>query len=234
MDKIIVANWKANPNTAKQAIALAKAIDKSGVVIAPPYPFLESLSKTLRRATLGAQDVFWADRGAYTGEVSLNQLKNLKVKYIILGHSERRKFLNETDEFINKKVKAALKAGFKVILCVGEWRRQSFGQAKIFVRGQLKKDLADVRSYRNLVITYEPVWAISTSKSGKPDKPEDAAQMAKFIKQSLVISHKLSVRVLYGGSVNAKNAKSFLKYKEIDGVLVGGASLSPREFLKII
>ncbi len=228
MKKLIIANWKSNPDSLVQAKKLGRDIDKPGVVIAPPYPFLESLGKTLRRATLGAQDVFGADRGAYTGEVSLSQLKDLKVKYIILGHSERRKFLGETDELINKKVKAALRAGFKTVLCVGEWRRQSLSQAKVFVRGQLKKDLAGVRSYRNLIITYEPVWAISTSKSGKPDKPENAAQMARFIKSII------KAKVIYGGSVNAKNARSFLKYKEIDGALVGGASLKPREFLKII
>ncbi len=238
MDKIIVANWKANPNTTKQAVALAKALDKRGVVVAPPYPFLEQVGRVLKKATLGAQDVFWADSGPYTGEVSLKQLKSLKVKYVILGHSERRKYLGETDELINKKVKAALKMGFKVILCVGEWKRKSLSSAKSFVKNQLRRDLRGTNklgSYpaNKLIIAYEPVWAISTGRAGA-DKPEDAVEMAKFIKQLLVVSHKLSVKVLYGGSVNAKNAYSFLKHKEIEGALVGGASLKPKEFRKVI
>ncbi len=236
--KIIIANWKSNPRNVKLAKALAKVTDLSSnrikLVIAPPDTFLEDVGNILKKASLGAQDVFWADSGAYTGEVSIKQLKSLKVKYVIIGHSERRKFLKETDKLINKKIKASLKAGFKVILCIGEWQRHSLAKAKIFVKSQIRKDLDGVKNYKNLIIAYEPVWAISTNKSGKSDRPEDAVEMAKFIKQSLVISHKLPVKVLYGGSVTYKNAKSFLRQKEIDGALVGGASLIPKDFKKIV
>lgn len=229
MPKLIIANWKSNPDNSRQAIALAKAIDRKGVVIAPPYPFLEAVGKSIKKATLGAQDVFWADSGPYTGEVSLKQLKSLGVKYVILGHSERRIYLGETDDLINKKVKTALKSGFKVILCVGESKRKSLSSAKSFVKNQLRRNLIGVNRFKNLIITYEPVWSIS---GGDPrhraDNPKDAAEMVRFIKQMV------RVKVIYGGSVTGNNAKSFFKHKEIDGVLVGGASLNSQEFKKML
>jgi len=237
MKKLVVANWKMNPASPGQAWLLARNEDFKGVVIAPPFPFLPLISKILRKAKAGAQDVFWAEGGAYTGEVSSRQLRSLGADYVIVGHSERRA-LGETDEIINKKVKAALGEGLKVILCVGEpWiiRQKGIAAAKTFVKNQLQKDLRGIRNkelgIRNLVIAYEPVWAIGT---GRADKPKETVEMVSFIKQSLVISHKSPVRVLYGGSVTAKNAKHFLSQKDIDGALVGGASLRPEEFKKII
>ncbi len=237
MNKIIIANWKLNPLTEKDAVRLATASDVSGVVICPPFPFLEKVHGALKKAALGAQDIFWESSGAYTGEVSAPMLKNFGVSYVIIGHSERRA-LGETDSDINKKVKAALVAGLKVILCVGEpWaiKKKGLAAAKNFVAGQIKKDLAGLKSlvinHKSLTIAYEPIWAIGT---GKNDKPENTAEMVKFIKKLLVSSHKSKVSVLYGGSVNAKNIADFLERGCVDGALVGGASLKPAEFKKIM
>jgi len=236
--KLLIANWKLNPETSWAAIRLAKAVDKKGVVICPPFIFLTEIKKVLKRAALGAQDVFWEEKGAYTGEVSAAALRDLGVKYVIIGHSERRRWLRETDEMINKKVRAALGAGLKAILCVGEplsVRRQGLATAKKFVKNQLKKDLksismSHVADRLSLIIAYEPVWAIGT---GRADKPEETVEMAKFIKSQLpATGYRLPV--LYGGSVNSLNARNFLQYKDINGALVGGASLNAKEFGKII
>ncbi len=234
-----------NPDSASEAVLLAKGIEKgiskpgNEVVIAPPFPFLSAVKKVIKRAKLGAQDDFWENSGAHTGEVSPAMLKNSGVEYVIIGHSERRR-LGETDEMINKKIKASLKAGLKAILCVGEPKRGTdlrfknyeLRKAKNYVRMQLNKDLKGILKSKfinpkSLIVAYEPIWAIGT---GKSDKPEDTTEMAKFIKGKVGVR----VPVLYGGSVTSQNAGSFLKYKEIDGALVGGASLKSEEFNKII
>ncbi|MFA5099221.1 MAG: triose-phosphate isomerase, partial [Candidatus Paceibacterota bacterium] len=177
-----------------------------------------------------------------TGEISPDMLKDFGAEYVIVGHSERRKYLNETDELINKKVIAGLNGGLKVILCIGEnlaIRRLGIKAVKKFVKNQLQKDLKSITTnYKsqttNLIIAYEPIWAIGT---GKACNPEDALEIIKFIKQALSIKYKYkvsSIKVLYGGSVDGKNVADFIKYKDIDGVLVGGASLKPKEVLEII
>lgn len=238
MRKLLVANWKLHPGTQTEAIRLAKASDQRGVVICPPFPFLDSAGKTLKKAELGSQDVFWEEQGPYTGEVSSAMLKNMGARYVIIGHSERRRWQNETDALIAQKVRAALFAGLKVILCVGEpamIRKRGLAAAKNFVKSQLQKDLAKLKaiSYKPkaIVVAYEPIWAIGT---GKPDKPPESAAMAKFIKNYLAKSYKLKARVLYGGSVNSKNVLHFLTHKEIDGALVGGASLNTQDFRKMM
>jgi triosephosphate isomerase (TIM) len=243
MRKLIVANWKMNPASYKEADTLVQRVSKYAgkiksvdVVLCPPFTWLTDLSHGATKGILwGAQDVFWEEKGAFTGEVSPVMLKNSNVKYVIIGHSERRKWLGETDEMVNKKVLAALKGGLRVILCVGEplsVRKKGFSTAKKFVKNQLIKDLRGVRA--SLVIAYEPIWAISGGKYGHPtDDPKDSAEMARFIR-SVVMGQLPRVVVIYGGSVNSKNAKSFLQYKEIDGALVGGASLDAKEFNKII
>ncbi|HEY4496907.1 MAG TPA: triose-phosphate isomerase, partial [Candidatus Paceibacterota bacterium] len=199
----------------------------------------ESIKKTIKKSVLGAQNMFWGDLGAYTGEISWRQLKRLGVEYVILGHSERRKYLDETDELINKKVSAALRVGLNVILCVGEplnIRRKGISIAKKFVKSQLLKNLRSTNKLKShltnkLIIAYEPVWAIGT---GKPDKPESAVEMSTFIKSIVMSQLSVLPPVLYGGSVDAKNAEGFLSNDLIDGALVGGASLKSKEFQKII
>lgn len=240
MNKLLIANWKMNPDSAAEAVRLARAEDLNGVVVAPPFIFLERVKKVLRRAQLAGQDVFLSEPRAATGEISPYMLKQVGVGYVIVGHSERRRLVGETDELISKKVQAALKAGLKVVLCVGELKRDlrskiyDLRKAKNFVKKQLIKDLKglNLKSYGlSLIIAYEPVWAIGT---GTPDNPASAAEMIKYIKKILNLRyHGLNPRVLYGGSVTAKNAAGFLRRPEIDGALVGGASLKAGEFKKI-
>ncbi len=242
---MLVANWKMNcPPAAdwKAAVKKLAALKKEGIetVICPPFVSLEKIAALLKESgvKLGAQDVFWEKSGAFTGEISAEMLRNAGVEYAIIGHSERRRFLGETDEMINKKIASALKAGLTAILCVGEdssVRRRGKKAAEKFVKNQLEKDLKglpDVKSQKpKIIAAYEPVWAIGT---GTPDTPADAAEMAGFIKEILNSKFRIpNFSVLYGGSVNGKNAGDFINSPEIDGALVGGASLKPEEFLKI-
>lgn len=240
MKKLLIANWKANPDTAMRALALARKIH-AGIphgkgpeaVIAPPFPFLQLVGGALSRAELGAQDLFWEDLGPYTGEVSWHQLKHFGVKYAIVGHSERRALVGETDEMINKKVQAALDAAITPVLCVGEpkeVRKGGIAAAKRYVGAQLEKDLEGVRKGR-IVIAYEPIWAIGT---GTPDSPKSAAEMIHSIRERVPGDMQKPLRVIYGGSLTAANADAFLKEPEIEGALVGGASLNPKEFITII
>ncbi|OGZ00260.1 MAG: triose-phosphate isomerase [Candidatus Liptonbacteria bacterium RIFCSPLOWO2_01_FULL_52_25] len=244
MKKLIVANWKMNVPLLKswRGFRAPRGVE---VVVCPPFPYLSRFALHASRFKIGAQDVFWEEKGAFTGEVSSTMLKGVGVEYVIIGHSERRKWLCETDEMVNKKLIAALRAGLKVILCVGESlsvRKKGIAAAKRFVRSQLQKDLARVSRFTlhasRLVIAYEPIWAISGGHYGHPtDDPKDSAEMARFIKgivRSTLHAPRSTIRVLYGGSVNSKNVKSFLHYKEIDGALVGGASLDAKEFRKMI
>lgn len=238
MFKLVVGNWKLNPPTFAAAEKMAAAVSDVAkaaangvkVIICPPFVWLRELAR--RRyggLEFGAQDVFWKEEGAYTGEISPLMLKNCGAEYVIVGHSERRR-LGETDKMINQKVKAALRFGLKPILCVGEdrkVRRRGIAAAKDFVKHQLQKDLTGVQS-KNLILAYEPLWAISTVRGGSADTPEDAAKMIQFIKS--VVSSK----VLYGGSVTSANVLPFFAGPEVDGVLVGGASIKPAEFKKII
>lgn len=228
-----------NPGTLKEAISLTKASDKKNVVVAPPFVFLEEIGKTLKNAELGAQDVFGGeiDKGAFTGEISAKELKNLGVKYAIVGHSERRHKLGETDKIVAKKVKAALDGGLIPVLCVGETKKEKdAGRKEEVIKRQLEIGLSLVggqlsKANCQLPIAYEPVWAIGT---GNPETPESALETIRYIK-SLVVSRKsLVAKVLYGGSVDSRNLGDYLKYKEIGGALVGGASLDKKEVSKMI
>ena len=246
------ALFRAIAAAQKNRRGAAGAVD---VVLCPPFIYLEGISrafKKMKRAkkggrsaasggrgaaarhfALGAQDTFWEERGAFTSEVGPKMLKSLGMEYVIVGHSERRKYMEETDAAINKKIALALADKLKVILCVGESlgvRKRGVTAAKHFVRDQLRKDLAGIRGAR-IVVAYEPIWAIGT---GRYDRPEDAAEMLAFIKDFLKNTCHLKAKVLYGGSVNSKNIGDYVQYKEIDGALVGGASLKAKEFITII
>ena len=248
MKKLIIFNWKMNPSRYAEAEELVKSVillnkksKKSEMVICSPFTWLTDLShKYFKDVSFGAQNVFWEEKGAYTGEISAAMLKNSKIEYVIIGHSERHRYLGETDEMINKKIIAAFKAGLKVVLCVGESlkiRRRGKKTVMSFIKKQLEKNLKGTKNYKlktkNLIVAYEPIWAIGT---GNYCKPKDALEIIKFIKQTLKAkSSKLkAVKVLYGGSVDGKDIESFLQYKEIDGALVGGASLKPNQFKVII
>lgn len=254
--KIIVANWKENPKTVLAATRLfegtARAAAKvnplekgnAAIVICPPSIFLEDISRAAKLSknhsenlALGAQDVFWEERGPFTGGAGPKMLRALGVKYVIVGHSERRKWFNETDAMINKKILRATEDGLRVILCVGEplaMREKGIVAAKRYLKRQLTYDLKKVFAggAKSIIVAYEPIWAIG---SGRNDNPKDAAEIAMFIKETVrALAARVKVKVLYGGSVNSKNVRDYVQLKEIDGALVGGASLKADEFGKLI
>lgn len=237
---MIAANWKENPVTPAEAKRLfdataraAAKVPGADVLVCPPAIFLESLAARAKKApknlALGAQDIFWEDKGAYTGAVGPAMLRALGVRYAIVGHSERRRFFGETDEVVNRKVRAALEGGITPIMCVGEpaeVRGKGFATAQRYLARQLAYGLRGVAG-KKVIVAYEPLWAIG---SGKNDDPHDAARIAAFVKASA----KAASRVLYGGSVNAGDVRDYVQLKEIDGALVGGASLKADEFRKLI
>ncbi len=253
MRKIIAANWKMSPNSLKEAGKIfneikrvASRMRKVETVICPPFVYLssfgDSISKQRLNLRLGSQDVSFEEKGAYTGEVSAKMLKNTGVSYVIVGHSERRNPSaggGETNEIINKKIKIALKNNLKVIFCVGEEKRNEETGYLHFIKNEVEKGLRGIprKSMKNLVIAYEPIWAIGrTCKSA--DKPENILQMSIYIKRILleIAGKELSraVPILYGGSVEPENAGEILKNGGVQGFLVGRASLAPKQFNKIL
>ena len=240
--KLVIANWKMNPASVKEAIALARASDEKGVVVCPPFPFLSAVAEVVKYAAVGAQDVFWEDKGAYTGEVSPPELAGLGLKYVIVGHSERRQSLGETDAMVAKKIVAAVRSHLVPILCVGETKDEhERGKTKEVVVRQLEIGtslLLGAPPPVPIIVAYEPIWAISTNPGATPDTPQNAVAMARLIRTTLRTIAKrgipLEATIVYGGSVTAKNAAAFMNAKEIGGVLVGGASLKKDEFMKII
>jgi len=239
--KLAIFNLKMNAPILADWEKVGKS--KSEIVVCPPFVYIERLKNLkIKTLKLGAQDIFWENQGAYTGEISSEMLKNLGVEYVIVGHSERRKYLDEMDGMINKKVLAGLRAGLKVILCVGEnliIHKRGIRAVKDFIKRQLQKDLKSSKflilnsKLRNhLMIAYEPVWAIG---AGKACKPENALEIIKFIKEKLDTKYKIqNTKVIYGGSVDGKNVADFVKYRDVDGVLVGSASLKLKEVVEII
>lgn len=215
--KLIVANWKMNPPTLKQAETIAKRYkDVSNLVVCPPSIFLGKIK--FNNAKLGAQNCSWSDSGSLTGEISPKMIKSLGCKYVILGHFERRSIFGEDSKTINLKLKAALKNNLNVILCVGEGKLDDSylaQQIKNSIKGVSKKDLSKA------IIAYEPFWAIGTGKACSPLVAD---------KRRAVIKRVVDSRVLYGGSVNQSN---YLDYSNFDGLLIGGLSLKP-EFNDII
>lgn len=241
MKPLLVGNWKCNPKTLKGAKLLfnsikrgLKKIRKVEVVICPPFVYLPSLGRGL---AFGSQDCFWEEKGPYTGEVSPTMLKGLGLKYVILGHSERRRYFGETDEIVNKKIKAAILAKLNPIFCIGETKKErEKGQTEKILKSQIKNGLRKIfrKKVKSLAVAYEPVWAIGT---GKPCDIEEAQKMGLLIRKIIAKKYSLSLaknlRILYGGSVNSKNARDYIKEANFQGLLVGGASLDPKEFIKI-
>ncbi|MDU6742767.1 triose-phosphate isomerase [Peptoniphilus harei] len=238
--KYICGNWKMN-KTSSEALEFAKEINefefnKVDVLIAPSFVTLESLRKNLKdEIKLAGQNVSEFDDGAFTGEVSTSMLKDIAVDEVIIGHSERREKFSESDEIINAKEKKALADGLSVILCLGESLEiKEEGKEIDFVRDELLNSLDGVDDLENLTIAYEPIWAIGT---GKTCSSEDAENMCREIRNIIdekygEISQK--IRILYGGSVKPSNAGEILSKENIDGVLVGGASLKASDFIEII
>lgn len=242
---IISANWKMN-KTPKEAENLIEELKskvtkvKNEIIIFAPFIDMHVATKLTKDTNLkiGAQNCHFENFGAYTGEISPNMLKEIGIKYVLLGHSERRLYCNETDEIINKKIKTALKEGLKVILCVGEsLQDKNFNVVEEKISVQIKKALymVEEKYLEKIIIAYEPVWAIG---SGVYASNEEITSIFRIIKKILLNMFSTSaiqkIKILYGGSINAQNIKNFLKIKELDGILVGGESLKTEEFLKII
>jgi triosephosphate isomerase len=226
MKKLIIANWKLNPTTLKDAQKLAASINvkaKNKVVLCPPTIYLSSINYS----NLGAQDCFWADKGAFTGQVSPLQLKDLGMKYCIVGHSERRQYGGDSDEIVNAKIKILLQQKITPVLCVGFGTTVEQDELEVadVLKTQLETGLKNIVAEK-IVVAYEPVWAIGT---GHNATPEHAEKIAIFIKNKYGIK-----TVLYGGSVNLGNAKEFLQQQNVGGLLVGGASLIAKDFNQII
>lgn len=240
--KIIIANWKMNPSSLEEALRLVRGIANQKLpgnvelIIAPPFIYIESIKKNLiREIKLAAQNVSWGERGAHTGEISGIMLKNIGCEYAIVGHSERRYKIGETDEMINLKLKAAFKAGLVPILAVGE-REQNDDMAKI-INSQIANALEGIGSPEigRLIIAYEPVWAIGTGLADNSDHALSAAILIRKIVGNLYTQDWANdLPVLYGGSVTSENTADFINQIGISGALVGGASLETSEFLEII
>ncbi len=240
--KILVFNWKMNPSSLLEAKKLAKISDKKNVVICSPFLFLNEVKENIKNAEIGAQNVSWVnpstDGGAYTGEISCLMLEKNKCKYVIVGHSERRFALKESDVEINKKIKEIISLKLKPILCIGSDKKDKRSEKEM--ESQIKKALIGVKisEIKNIVIAYEPVWAISTNKQSSPAVPEDAKKAEIFIRKILIKlfneKEALRVKIIYGGSVDSKNIKNFIEINGISGVLVGGASLKEEEIKKML
>lgn len=241
----IAGNWKMNLNRAS-AVALAEAIKKqadgSGHVdfaLCPPFVYLECVGKVIAgtRIMLGAQDCYHQPEGAYTGEISIAMLKDVGCQCVILGHSERRHTLGETDEAINKKVLAALAGGLTPIVCVGELlAEREKGETGAVIRRQFDGSLAGLTAEQmtKTVVAYEPVWAIGTGKVATPQQAEEVhLDLRKLIEQRYNSATAQEVRIQYGGSVKPDNAAQLLTQPDIDGALVGGASLKADQFMGI-
>lgn len=244
MASLIVANWKMNPKTSAEAkkifagvAAGSKKIKRAQMVICPPAVFLGLFAGKAKKVKLGAQNCHWEEKGAFTGEASLSQIKDIGCRYVLAGHSERRNIFGETDEMVNKKVLAILNSGLTPILCMGETAAERQGGTTFQVlKNQFEKGLAGVakNAVEKVILAYEPVWAIGT---GKVCDTAQAEEVNIFLKKALCEKYSRnianSMQILYGGSVKSDNVLSFVKEAKMSGVLVGGASLDPKEFIKI-
>lgn len=243
---IIAGNWKMN-KTIGEAIELANGLKRElyditsiDIVIATPFTALSDVNEAITDSNidLGGQDLYWEEKGAYTGEVSAQMLKDAGCKYVIIGHSERRKYFGETNEAVNKKVKAALKTGLLPIVCVGE-RLEEREKQKTFdvVRDHVENSLKDISKDDILKVTiaYEPVWAIGTGKNATPDQAEEVHKFIRgFIAKLYDGATASLLRIQYGGSVTPDNIEGLINMEDIDGALVGGASLKIEGFSSIV
>jgi len=245
---LIAGNWKMH-KTIGEALELAKTLHhgfqypevaKFEIVISPPYLALNKVAEFLKDSFIGvsAQDLFWEDSGAFTGAISAPMIKDAGAEYVIIGHSERRQLFNETDITVNKKIKAALKHNLIPIFCVGETlKERESGQVSAVIGAQFFAGLVDITpaDMAKIVIAYEPVWAIGTGKTATPDQAEEVhAMIRNMLVEKFGQTIADIVRILYGGSVKSSNSKELLSKPNIDGALVGGASLKADDFIGIV
>ena len=243
--KVIAGNWKMNmlPNEAInfiQELAPLVKDTKNEVILCVPYTdlFYALLHVQGTNIKIGAQNMHWEEKGAYTGEVSAPMLKSIDVEYVIIGHSERRQYFAETDETVNKKIKSALAHGLKTIVCVGETLEQrENGKTEQIVTSQVEKAFEGIPAseLEKIIVAYEPIWAIGTGKTAtKEDANSTIMQIRKKIAEMYGQNEANGVIIQYGGSVKSANAKELFEMSDIDGGLVGGASLKADEFAKIV
>ncbi len=240
---IIAGNWKMN-NTASEAVELIKALKplvrdaKCDVVVCVPAIDIPAVKKAIHgsKIRLGAQNVHFAEKGAYTGEISAAMLKEYGVKYVIIGHSERRQYFGETDETVNKRTLAALEAGLTPIVCIGEsLEEREAGLTKQVLDRQIQLDFQGIEDFSRIVIAYEPIWAIGTGKTATDEQANEAIGYIRKRMKRVYAGKKVGrMRIQYGGSMNAKNCKGLMAMPEIDGGLIGGASLKPNDFATIV
>ncbi len=243
---LIAGNWKMNKNIG-EAISLVKElkklvedVDDREIVVCPPSISLAAVSAELKGSSiqLGAQNMHFEKQGAFTGEISPLMLKEIGTKYVILGHSERRQIFNEDDELINKKIKSALENNLTPILCVGETlNEREVDKTREIVGEQLNKGLNGIKNkdMKNIVVAYEPIWAIGTGKTATPEQAEEVHSFIRNLLKSMFDSKTAEdIIILYGGSVKPNNAKDLVSKDNIDGALVGGASLDAKDFAEII
>jgi len=244
---VIGGNWKMNRGTPSEAeemllalIPMVKNIDNVEIVIAPPFTSINKTIDLVRNTFIkvGAQNMYYEDKGAYTGEISPLFLKNIGCDYVILGHSERRDIFKETDEVINKKIRKALEIDLIPIVCIGEHlKEREKGNTKKVISNQFKltfKDISD-EDMKKIIIAYEPIWAIGTGKTATPEQAEEIhIFIRELIKEKYDADIAEAVRIQYGGSIKPNNAKALFNKANIDGGLVGGASLSSESLYEII
>lgn len=247
-NKLIAGNWKMN-KTIGEALELVKSLHHGiqfsatqniDIVVAPTFTALSKVADFLKDSfiSVAGQDLFWEDSGAFTGQISAPLLKDAGAEYVIIGHSERRQYFQETDETVNKKTKAALKHQLIPIVCVGETlaERES-GKVNEVVKTQITQGLANLTTEdaNKIVVAYEPVWAIGTGKTATPEQAEEVHVIIRgILEQMFGAPIAAKIKILYGGSVKASNAKEILSKPNIDGALVGGASLKAEDFIGII
>ena len=244
---LLAGNWKMNPVRGSEAAELARSVvvpaqgaaQTVDVVVLPPFPWLMGVAEILHQTgvELGAQDCFWEPAGAYTGEVSAAMLSGW-CQWVLTGHSERRQHFGETDEWVNRKTRAALSEALRVIVCIGELDEQfEAGQTDSVVSGQLRAaiDYLPESDSGGLAVAYEPVWAIGTGKNADPEHAHRTMNVIRTVlEDSFGREAAARVRVLYGGSVNAGNIASYVELPSCDGCLIGGASLKAHEFTRMI
>ncbi len=243
---LIAGNWKMYKtpqeaaDTAKQLVEQVREVADVDIMIAPPFTALESVSRMIKNSpvALGAQNLYWEDEGAYTGEISAPMLKSAGCQYAIIGHSERRQYFGETDKTVNQKIQAAIQVGLKPVFCIGETEQEREAEQTLSVLDkQVKKGLERLlpEQLDTLIIAYEPVWAIGTGKTATEDQAQEVHQFIRsLIEKSFGNDLSKSIRILYGGSVKPDNILNLMAMPDIDGALVGGASLSADSFSRII
>ncbi|MDZ7725860.1 MAG: triose-phosphate isomerase [candidate division KSB1 bacterium] len=243
--RIIAGNWKMN-KTVEESVELAEGIKNAlnhsdvDVVLCPPFTNLYAVHQVIKNEPigLGAQNIFWEDKGAFTGEISADMLKSVGCHYVIIGHSERRQYFSETDETVNKRIKQALANDLTPIVCVGELlEERESGDTEKVVETQIKGAFKDIEKSdaAKMVVAYEPVWAIGTGKVATPEQAQDVHKMIRRLLSDLYGAEVAdAIRIQYGGSMKPKNAKELLEQPDIDGGLIGGAALEAESFLGII